>query len=254
MELQVLRELYPPPQLTLDIEHLVRVNVSQFYGIEIGEFPARIAEVALWMMDHIANNRVSLEFGQVYLRIPIRVSPHIHCADALEIDWKDVLPAESCDYLFGNPPFIGAKYQSTIQRDQVRYIAQLGGSGGTLDYVTAWFLKAGVYARSDDNAGTLLAEPRDQQVEDLVSAKKTKIGFVATNSITQGEQMAQLYAAVSAMWTGDRFCSYYFRLGKRCAGNGARPCRDIRTHTSRRRTENETAVYLSRHQRRTCGE
>lgn len=173
LELQVLRELHPREQRqqVLDIEHLIRVNVGQFYGIEIGEFPARIAEVALWMTDHIANNRVSLEFGQVFRRIPLRVSPHIHHADALDRDWQTVLPTGECDYLFGNPPFIGAKYQSPQQRAQVRQVAQLGGSGGTLDYVTAWFLTGGAYAR----------------------AGKAKIGFVATNSITQGEQVAQLW-------------------------------------------------------------
>ena len=171
LELQVLRELYPPGQQVLDVEHLVRVNVSQFYGIEIGEFPARIAEVALWMMDHIANNRVSLQYGQVFLRIPLRASPHIRHADALETDWQSVLPAGECDYLLGNPPFIGAKYQTPTQREQVRRVALLGGSGGTLDYVAAWFLTAGAYAR----------------------AGKAKIGFVSTNSITQGEQVAQLW-------------------------------------------------------------
>lgn len=171
LELQVLRELIPVGQRVTDVEFLVKVNVSQFYGIEIGEFPARIAEVALWMMDHIANNRVSLEFGQVFRRIPLCASPHIHHADALETDWQNVLPAEECDYLLGNPPFVGAKYQTEIQREQVRRIARLGGSGGTLDYVAAWFLKAGEYAH----------------------AGKTRIGFVATNSITQGEQVAQLW-------------------------------------------------------------
>lgn len=173
LELEVLRELHPPDQRqqVLDIEHLIRVNVSQFYGIEIGEFPARIAEVALWMTDHIANNRVSFEFGQVFRRIPLRAAPHIHHADALEKDWQTVLPAGECDYLFGNPPFIGAKYQTELQRAQVRRVAQLGGSGGTLDYVAAWFLIGGAYAR----------------------AGKARIGFVATNSITQGEQVAQLW-------------------------------------------------------------
>ena len=139
LELQVLRELNPVGQQVTDIESLVWVNVNQFYGIEIGEFPARIAEVALWMTDHIANNRFSQEFGQVFLRIPLRSSPHILHADALESDWQSVLPADECDYVFGNPPFIGAKYQTEAQREQARRIAGLGGSGGTLDYVTAWF-------------------------------------------------------------------------------------------------------------------
>ena len=171
LEMGALRLLYPEGQQVTDIDSLVRVQVSQFYGIEIGEFPARIAQTALWMMDHIMNNRVSLEFGQVFLRIPLRVAPHIHCADALETDWERVLPAAECDYLFGNPPFIGAKFQTAGQREQVRQAAQLGGSGGTLDYVAAWFLKGGAYAR----------------------AGRARIGFVSTNSITQGEQVAQLW-------------------------------------------------------------
>ena len=146
------------------------VNVDQFYGIEIGEFPTHIAETALWMMDHIMNNRLSLEFGQTFVRIPLTTSPHILHADALETDWNELLPAEACSYVFGNPPFVGAKYQSPEQRAQVRAIAGLGGSGGTLDYVTAWLLKAGAYVTGP-----------------------TRIGFVATNSTTQGEQVGQLW-------------------------------------------------------------
>ncbi|WP_436644538.1 class I SAM-dependent DNA methyltransferase [Microbaculum sp. FT89] len=171
LEIELLHELNPRGQRVLDVTTLSRINVDQFYGIEIGEFPARIAEVALWMMDHIMNNRLSLEFGEVFARIPLRVSPHIHCADALEMDWTTVLPPEHCSYILGNPPFIGAKYQTNEQREQVRRIAALGKSGGTLDYVTAWFITAGSYIVNDE----------------------TRIGFVATNSITQGEQVAQLW-------------------------------------------------------------
>jgi hypothetical protein len=147
------------------------LDVDQFYGIEFEEFPARIAEVAMWMMDHIMNNRFGLAFNTLYARIPLKKSPHIRHADALEFDWNSLLPAHQCSYVFGNPPFIGAKYQSDKQRAQVRTIARLGGSGGTLDYVTAWFLKAGAY----------------------LGDSKAKIAFVATNSITQGEQVAQLW-------------------------------------------------------------
>lgn len=172
LEIELLRELNPVGQRTLlDVSTLSNVDVNQFYGIEIAEFPARIAEVALWMMDHIMNNKLSLAFGNYYARIPLKTSPHIHNEDALEIDWETVLPARECSFVFGNPPFGGAKYQSEIQREQVRRIAQLGGSGGTLDFVTAWFLKAGAYVRGG----------------------QTHIGFVATNSITQGEQVAQLW-------------------------------------------------------------
>jgi hypothetical protein len=171
LEIELLRELNPKGQRVLDVAGLSQIDVNQFYGIEIGEFPARIAEVALWMMDHIMNNRLSLEFGEVFARIPLKASPHIHCADALELDWGKVLSQKDCSFVLGNPPFIGAKMQSQKQRQQVRAIANLGGAGGTLDFVCAWFLKAGDYLR----------------------ASSARVGFVATNSITQGEQVAQLW-------------------------------------------------------------
>ncbi len=175
LEIEVLKELraYRDDAETgeLDVTALSVVNVDQFYGIEIGEFPTHIAETALWMMDHIMNNRLSLEFGQTFVRIPLTQSPHILHADALETDWASLLPPEECSYVFGNPPFVGAKFQSREQRAQVRRIAALGKTGGTLDYVTAWFLKAGEYVRRG----------------------AARIGFVSTNSITQGEQVAQLW-------------------------------------------------------------
>ncbi len=174
LEIEVLREIHVlsggESQRVLDVTGLSVVNVDQFFGIELGEFPARIAETALWMMDHIMNNRLSLEFGETYARIPLDTSPFIRHGDALELDWNAVLPSERCSFVFGNPPFVGAKLQTTGQRAQVRRIANLGKSGGTLDYVSAWFIKAGEYAHG-----------------------KTRISFVATNSITQGEQVGQLW-------------------------------------------------------------
>ena len=92
------------------------VDVDQFYGIELGEFPARIAETALWMMDHIMNTQLSLEFGQTYTRIPLETSPRIVWGDALETDWAAVLPPDQCSYVFGNPPFSGSKIQTPHQR------------------------------------------------------------------------------------------------------------------------------------------
>ncbi len=177
LEIEALRELRPG-QLEFAEAKTSLVDVDQFFGIEISEFPARIAEVALWMMDHIMNVRLSLEFGVSYIRIPLRKAPHIRCADALEMDWNDLLPAPDCDYVLGNPPFGGSKVQSDRQRAQVKRIAALGGSGGTLDYVAPWFIKAGEY----------------------VQGTGAKIAFVATNSITQGEQVAQLWPVLFGRW------------------------------------------------------
>ena len=171
LEIAVMKEVFSKGQFDALAETLSVVDVDQFYGIELGEFPARIAETALWMMDHIMNNRLSLEFGQTFVRIPLEKSPHIVHGDALEMDWSGLLPPGDCSFVFGNPPFVGAKYQTAEQRAQVRGIAALGKSGGTLDYVAAWLIKAGEYVNGAD----------------------ARIGFVATNSITAGEQVAQLW-------------------------------------------------------------
>jgi hypothetical protein len=171
LEIDLLKALRMDGQLALDVSQMCQIDVDQFYGIELGEFPARIAEVALWMMDHIMNNKLSLVFGESYVRIPLKKSPHIQQADALEMDWARLIAPGDCSYILGNPPFGGAKYQSPKQREQVRRVAHLGGSGGTLDYVTAWFITAGAYLRES----------------------RARVGFVATNSITQGEQVAQLW-------------------------------------------------------------
>lgn len=203
LEIEVLKEIQIDMQRERDsqmrllgADELSKVDVDQFFGIEIGEFPAKIAETAMWMMDHIMNNRLSLEFGQVFARIPLRKSPHIRCGDALETDWADLLAASECNYVFGNPPFVGAKYQSPEQRAQIRRIANLGGSGGTLDYVSAWFIRAAEYTQNT-SAG---------------------IGFVATNSITQGEQVAQLWPIIFGKGLEIEFAHRTFAWGSDARG------------------------------------
>lgn len=178
LEIEVLREIHRADlarmkggATELPLQSLLKIDVDQFHGIEFSEFPARIAETAMWMMDHIMNTQASLEFGAAFLRIPLRKSPAITHGDALELDWQALLPAAECGYIIGNPPFVGAKYQSEFQRAQVRRIAGLGKSGGTLDYVAAWFLKAARYGQGHN----------------------VPFAFVSTNSITQGEQVAQLW-------------------------------------------------------------
>lgn len=175
LETEVLKELNPERQRELDVASLSKVDVGQFYGIEISEFPARIAEVALWMMDHIMNVRLSLEFGQSFARIPLKASPHIVRADALDVEWADVVKPDRCSYVLGNPPFIGFVMRGVHQQDQAAGLMQrLGASGSRLDYVAAWFLKAGEFLQNS----------------------AARIAFVATNSITQGEQVAQLWPAL----------------------------------------------------------
>jgi hypothetical protein len=170
LEIEVLKILYGDQQV-LDIHGLSLVDVDAMYGIEINEFPARIAEVALWLVDHQMNQRLSEAFGKYFARLPLKKSATIKNTNALRIDWKEVLAPEKCSYVLGNPPFVGKHYRKADQRTDLE-IAMPGISNiGDLDYVAGWYFKAGGYIR-DTN---------------------TRAAFVSTNSITQGEQVSVLW-------------------------------------------------------------
>lgn len=208
LEIDLLKALRKDGQLTLDVAHMSQIDVDQFYGIELGEFASRIAEVALWMMDHIMNNRLSLEFGESYARIPIKKSPHILNADALETKWSDLIVPANCSYILGNPPFGGSKIQSPAQREQVRRIAKLGGSGGTLDYVTAWFITAGEYF------GVVGGPSRFRRYQ-LDHAGRTGC--------------AALAASLRSLRSGDHLRASHLRMGQRRSRHGSRACCDCRS-------------------------
>jgi hypothetical protein len=160
-----------------EIYALSKINVDQMYGIEIEEFPARIAEVALWLADHQANVLLSEAFGQFFTRIPLRKSPTIHIGNALRAVWKDILPPEQCSFIIGNPPFVGKKARNAKQKEDMENIWGDVKGSGVLDYVTCWFRKAGEYMRDT----------------------KAVCGFVSTNSITQGEQPGLLWPKMFSM-------------------------------------------------------
>jgi hypothetical protein len=142
LEIEILKKLHPVIQRELDIQHLSKIDVDAFYGIEISEWPVRIAEVAMWLMDHQMNIRLSEAFGEYYARLPLRKSPTIVCDNALRIDWKEILPPEQCSYVLGNPPFVGAMYMTPEQHgDMIRASKNLKGVG-VLDYVGAWYFIA----------------------------------------------------------------------------------------------------------------
>jgi hypothetical protein len=176
LELEVLLELYGQQhEMSLaDVNQLSKVNVHQFYGIEIEEFPARIAEVALWLTDHQANIALSQAFGQFFDRLPLRASPHIIVGNALRIDWRTILPPDQCSFVLGNPPFIGGKFQTDGQRADMDSVTEGVENGGVLDYVTCWYFRAADYIRNT----------------------RTAVAFVSTNSITQGEQVGVLWNAL----------------------------------------------------------
>ena len=147
LELDILIALHGDQQeMTLDdVNKLSLLDVDQMYGIEIEEFPARIAEVALWLADHQANVALGLAFTQAYLRIPLRKSPHIHVANALRQPWSEVLPPAQCSYILGNPPFVGKKEQSAEQKADMEAVWGDVKGTGVLDFVTCWYRKAADY-------------------------------------------------------------------------------------------------------------
>jgi type II restriction/modification system DNA methylase subunit YeeA len=207
LELQVLRaanELSDHKgQQSVDVNSLIGVNVDQFYGIEIEEFPAQIAQVALWLVDHQMNLRVSEEFGLYYARIPLRNSPHIRHANALRLDWNEVLPAERCGFVMGNPPFLGKTYQSKDQKADLAAVMHGLHGAGDLDFVCCWYVLAAKYLGLNQQAHA---------------------AFVSTNSITQGEQVAVLWGEMQRLGMHIHFAHRTFQWSNEASGKAAVHC------------------------------
>jgi type I restriction-modification system DNA methylase subunit len=219
LELEVLRATYKSGQGVLDVSDIIWLDVDMMCGIEYEEFPARIAEVAMWLIDHQMNMQISNEFGQYFARLPLKKSAKIVHGNALRVDWNnlddqkiidinaevtnifevnepkenyDVLNIYSkkininpvhpipnsinnkgvYDYIIGNPPFIGKKEQNSSQKSDVEIIFKGIKGFGVMDYVACWYVKAA----------------------QLIQNTKTKVAFVSTNSISQGEQVNILWS------------------------------------------------------------
>ncbi len=185
LELAILKELQRG-QMVSDISALVLCDVDRFYGIEYEEFPAQIAQVALWLTDHQMNMQVSAEFGEYFVRLPLTKSAKITHGNSLRMDWGSLvepLPWESTtkfDYILGNPPFVGKQMQNPGQKADMETIFHGVHGAGVLDYVTAWYIKAANYLHDFNN-------------EETSNEKKTCVAFVSTNSIAQGEQVGILW-------------------------------------------------------------
>lgn len=170
LELEVIREFHDG-QRVLDVTELCKVNVDQFYGIEIEEFPAQIAQVAMWLMDHQMNIEVGNLFGQYFARIPLAASASIVRGNALQLDWESVVPKGKLSYIMGNPPFVGARNMSKEQKADLLHVFDGVKSAGDLDFVAAWYGKAACY----------------------MDGTPIETALVSTNSIAQGQSVAILW-------------------------------------------------------------
>jgi type II restriction/modification system DNA methylase subunit YeeA len=233
----------------LDISLFFKVNVDQFHGIEYEEFPSKIAEVAMWLIDHQMNMFASIETGDRLFRIPLTKSANIVHGDALQVDWQSLLnPVNTIDvnvqhtniyivaeptpkygtaniqtktfsvygnekreianeikfdYIIGNPPFIGSKIMTQFQRNQIVSVFDNITGSGNLDYVTGWYIKAAKYIQNT----------------------KTKVAFVSTNSIVQGEQTSILWGQMLNKFNIKiHFAHRTFKWSNEAKGNAAVYC------------------------------
>jgi len=203
IELEVLARLYSRQASVLtNVSDHVLVDVDQFYGIEIEEFPAQIAQVAMWLMDHQMNLRFAEHFGEYFARLPLRKSPTIVHGNALQLDWNAVVPATALTYVLGNPPFIGKQYQTPKQKADLAAVWRGVNGAGLLDFVTGWYIKAARY---------IVGQP-------------VRVAFVSTNSVSQGEQVGVLWRELYRLGMRIQFAHRTFQWTNEARGKAAVHC------------------------------
>ncbi len=157
--------------LTFDI--LIKVNISQFYGIEINDFACTVAKTALWIAESQTLKETSAIAGRPIDFLPLKTNAYIHEGNALRLDWAEVIAPDKLNYIMGNPPFVGARMKSAEQaNDVLNVFGSKWKNSGNLDYVCCWYKKAADMMKTNSFI---------------------KAAFVSTNSITQGEQVAILW-------------------------------------------------------------
>lgn len=179
----------------LDTESLIQVSISQFYGIEINDFAVSVAKTALWIAEEQMMEATQEIVMAPFDFLPLKSNSNIHEGNALRMDWNDVLPAEKCSYICGNPPFVARAGRMSGEQNSSKGMtsadqkkdkqAILGQRSGNLDYVACWFKKAALYSKKTN----------------------IKCAFVATDSICQGEQagpiwsqMKEVGASINFVW------------------------------------------------------
>ena len=246
--------------MTREVFEQTGVNVDQFYGIEIEDFPAQIAQVAMWLVDHQMNLEAGQFFGDWIKRIPLDKSAEIRHGNALRIEWADFCPPGRLNFILGNPPFIGYSYQSLAQKEDLAFVTKGIQGVGVLDYVGGWYLKAAQYI-----SGSQMGEAsRDRQQfldvkfatqsgvgpitvpavkrrktqqsaaiddlfvslekQDAVNRLKVRCAFVSTNSITQGEQVGVLWGEMLRMGMEIDFAHRTFQWSNDAPGKAAVHC------------------------------
>ncbi|SEH66667.1 Type II restriction/modification system, DNA methylase subunit YeeA [Mycolicibacterium rutilum] len=185
-------------QLSLDVTANIKVTLDHFFGIEIEEWPARIAETAMLLVDHLANQQMAEEFGEAPDRLPIEIAPTIIHANALHTDWASLVPPSDDVVILGNPPFIGQYTKTAAQTADTKAIWG-PRYNGYLDYVTCWYAKA----------------------IDFYGSFASRWAFVSTNSICQGEAVEFLWRPILEAGWRCRFAHRSFQWVTEATGGAA---------------------------------
>ena len=174
LENMILKELYQGIGFLGEdfvVSSPVQVSIGQFYGIEINDFAVSVAKTALW----IAESQTIMETEQIINShidfFPLKSYSNIAEGNALRIDWNSVIPNDKLNFIMGNPPFYGARWMTTEQKNDMTEVFGKVSGVGNLDYVTAWYIKAGKFMKDSG----------------------IKAALVSTNSIVQGEQANLLW-------------------------------------------------------------
>lgn len=165
-------KLYVGNTVLLDVGYdLVKVKISQLYGIEINDFAVSVANAALWIAEsQMLEETMSIVYSNIDF-LPIKSYSHIVEGNALRLNWEEVVPKDKLSYIIGNPPFLGARLMSSTQKEDMLHVFGKLKGVGNLDYVSAWYHKSA----------------------ELIQNTKVEVALVSTNSITQGEQVAILW-------------------------------------------------------------
>lgn len=196
-----LQEISGDGQLAFDPTLSLKVSLDHFHGVEIDEWPARIAETAMFLVNRQCDLKLKQRFGEAPRRLPIQTQAHIVVHSALTLDWADVMPKTGTSVIAGNPPFLGISLRSA---EQTAELERVWGARyhGTLDYVTGWYAKAMDYFADHDGVWA----------------------FVSTNSITQGEVVAPLFGAILDQGWRIKFAHRTFRWTSEAVGGAVVHC------------------------------
>lgn len=180
------------------------ITLKQFYGIELLDFPHEVAVLSLWLAEHQMNRKFHDNFGVNTRALPLHNITQIVCGNACRLNWKEVCPHEVEEevYIFGNPPYVGARLQDEEQKEDMKIAMQDDIAYNNLDYISAWFYKGSDYIR-----GT-----------------KGKIAFVSTNSICQGEQVELLWHYILSIGLEICFAYSAFKWSNNAKNNAGVTC------------------------------